>query len=118
MMYLTSTDMAHLEGPDACCLPSVDSMGTSHLSCFTGARFSKDVQGCLDPIPILTGRNETMRCTHECGFGMVCVEAGPETQLLRLTVLHPSKEEAVVLWSGPRNEVLAEGLLSECYICF
>ena len=109
MMYLTSTDMPHLEGPDACCLPSVDSMGTSHLSCFTGARFSKDVQGCLDPIPILTGRNETTRCTGECGSGMVCVEAGPDTQFLRLTVLHPLKEEDVVLWSGPRSEVWAEG---------
>lgn len=97
-----------LEGTDACCSPSVGSMSTSLLSCFTGARFSKDVQGCLDPIPILTGRNETTRCTRECGSGMVCVEAGPETQLLRLTVVYPSKEEAVVLWSGPRSEVWAE----------
>ncbi|KAF9447627.1 hypothetical protein P691DRAFT_776009 [Macrolepiota fuliginosa MF-IS2] len=91
-----------------CCLP--DETLSTALSCFV-ANTTPNQIGCLDPIPVLTSTDATLRCASEndCKGGHVCLRPSEREGLLRLTVTGgEEKHENVVLWSGPRREIWDE----------
>ncbi|KAF9561721.1 hypothetical protein CPC08DRAFT_707231 [Agrocybe pediades] len=99
-----------LEKAVNCCSPSGDKKA-SPLSCFVSHEPS--IQGCMDPVPVLTKPYGYGRCknSEECARESVCTFLERSSQLMRITVRNPDmadKEETVVLWSGPRLEVWEE----------
>ena len=75
----------------------------------------------MDPVPILTISGNGSRCSSgtNCLRDSTCARPDKTGQLLRLTVHRPSpspKQEDVVLWSGPLQEVWEQGIVSIQYI--
>lgn len=99
------------EKPELCCKEN----STHGLACFS----SKDsnLQGCLDPVPILTSLEES-RCSYDgdCLGKHSCLRLDGGRKLLRLMVHRPSDGVSeVVLWSGPLKEVWEEGERAPCH---
>ncbi|KAF8634073.1 hypothetical protein AX17_004335 [Amanita inopinata Kibby_2008] len=88
----------------SCC--SRDLTTFSPLACFR-AMEEHSLYGCLDPLPILTVLNGTVRCgPHSpCPSSYVCTRPAEREQLLRLTVGDPQGDQNIILWSGPLDEI-------------
>ncbi|KAJ7103756.1 hypothetical protein C8R44DRAFT_640486 [Mycena epipterygia] len=90
----------YLASPQSCCAPDAP---FSDLSCFVSVSAAEN--GCLNPIPILTGGDE-QRCSADpdCSDASRCVRPDESAHILRLTV-HTDGQDQVILWSGPLSEV-------------
>ena len=78
----------------------------SPLTCFKAMEATSPLQGCLDPLSILTIPNST-RCsaTLPCPVSHVCGWPDEREQLLRLTIGNPAGKQDIILWSGPPDEI-------------
>jgi len=93
-----------------------------------GERWRDKAIGCTDPVPILTSSSNSsssVSSRRRCRVSSDCSHRGEEGEgeeeeecaapdvrgLLRLTVLQPEGDEKakVLLWAGPREEVLEQG---------
>ncbi|KAJ7472234.1 hypothetical protein B0H11DRAFT_1347004 [Mycena galericulata] len=115
--YLTSTQTSDsgwcvdragfLGSPRTCCAAHDGSEGGS---CFVTVSPS-DGKGCLDAVATLTAQ-DAQRCATDAdcpGATSACVRPDVSAQILRLTVRVAERaQEQVVLWSGPREEVLEQ----------
>ncbi|KAI0946862.1 hypothetical protein AcW1_010198 [Taiwanofungus camphoratus] len=114
-----------IDQPTSCCA----SLGSSPapLFCFTSppAALSEpfDLERCIDPLPLLSASSpvagaSVQRCHApvDCGSARLCTRPRADQELLRLALHLPAwlrdegeqAEEKVVLWGGPREEVLEE----------
>jgi hypothetical protein len=98
----------------ACCSPGLNSASVE--SCFVPVLDNSSAGHCVDPVPLLT--NSTIaRCTHSdhCENAsrnavQTCIRPRKAENLLRLTYRTQDWDTArVLLWSGPREELLEEG---------
>ncbi|KAK0463696.1 uncharacterized protein EV420DRAFT_1638620 [Desarmillaria tabescens] len=97
------------ESPRSCCLERV---AVSLLSCFT----TDSDTSCLDAVPLLTKPKESVRCgsISSCEGNMICVRPTESAQLLRISVRLPGQEDdEIILWRGPKKEVLQQGESNE-----
>lgn len=88
------------------------------LACFVTHEPLWD-ERCLDPLPYLSDpapSAHVKRCTSttNCGEGHICTRLRDDQELVRLTVHTPvwasdGPADSVVVWSGPRAEILVEG---------
>lgn len=93
------------ETPGSCCLEGV---AVSLLSCFTTGSDT----GCLDAVPLLTKPKENVRCNFMsgCEGSTICVRPTESAQLLRISVQVTGQEDdEIILWRGPKKEVLQQG---------
>ncbi|KAJ7602419.1 hypothetical protein FB45DRAFT_966468 [Roridomyces roridus] len=90
-----------LASPRTCCDPTAP---PSDLSCFVA-----EERGCLEAVAVLANQT-TPRCTtsSNCSEAATCVRPDASAQILRLTVRFNEQVEQVILWSGPRVEVLEQ----------
>lgn len=82
----------------------------SPLTCFKAIEAASPLQGCFDPLPILTIPNST-RCstTLPCTVSHVCSWPDERERLLRLTIGDPAGKQNIILWSGPPDEIEETG---------
>ncbi|KAJ7083720.1 hypothetical protein B0H15DRAFT_850488 [Mycena belliarum] len=92
----------YLGNSQSCCEPHAT---FSPLTCFVAVSSSAE-KGCVDAIPILTGKDEQRcRLDLDCAAdALQCVRPDESANILRLGVYANGQDE-VVLWSGPLAEV-------------
>ncbi|PCH41919.1 hypothetical protein WOLCODRAFT_17384 [Wolfiporia cocos MD-104 SS10] len=96
------------EQPAACCATTA----SPELACFVAAEPAR-MERCADPLPFLGGA-DARRCASaaDCGAHHVCVHPRADEALVRLAVRPPpwthDPAERVVVWRGPRSEILEE----------
>jgi hypothetical protein len=117
-----------VDKPTACCDDHHHTKPTQSrtplLYCFSSLpapTHDQSYDKCLDPIPLLTnpypgmeGHNSPTRArcssSNPCGGGEECVRLREDERILRITFRDDrGGREEVVLWSGPRVEVLEQG---------
>ncbi|KAF8664227.1 hypothetical protein AX16_000789 [Volvariella volvacea WC 439] len=93
------------DAPTSCC-NSNNRKSDEHLACFVSAAW----KGCLDPVPILTAPANNTRCsaTTACSGEQTCVHPHSREHLLRITASQSREDPYVILWRGPREEVMEE----------
>ncbi|KAF9809340.1 hypothetical protein IEO21_07442 [Rhodonia placenta] len=107
-----------VEQPISCCgQMAVPAPHREPLACFVTHEPLWD-ERCLDPLPYLSDpapSAHVKRCTSttNCGEGHICTRLRDDQELVRLTVHTPvwasdGPADSVVVWSGPRAEILVE----------
>jgi len=76
------------------------------MSCFSTTIDATETGHCIDPVPLLTDRGDSRRCssTQPCNPRSICIRPTALEHLLRITFRY-EESETVVLWSGPPVEV-------------
>ncbi|KAH8096848.1 peptidase family M50-domain-containing protein [Cristinia sonorae] len=116
------------EAQSSGCCKIVQNSTTGGLSCFRAAPSSHSplIERCLSPHYLVSGEHAEIkqRCNDDldCGGAHVCVRPISDEEILRIRVWIPpymrsasSKQEEVVIWSGPWDEVLEDVEVSMYY---
>ncbi|KAJ8594748.1 hypothetical protein M405DRAFT_784284 [Rhizopogon salebrosus TDB-379] len=101
-------DMSQLTDDDRCCTNLTNMNASdrpSSLSCFVSFENAAETY-CTDAVAILSKIQNRCDSSVLCLTSQSCIEPRGDRDLLRITVRHQgTKDERVVLWSGPKYEV-------------
>ncbi|CCM06296.1 uncharacterized protein FIBRA_08547 [Fibroporia radiculosa] len=104
-----------VDQPTSCCDARLGaSSALLPLACFASYNVPLAMdERCLDPLPYLddsTAPAPARRCMSavDCGVHHVCAAVRPDQQLTRLAVHVPTRADSVVVWNGPKHEILRD----------
>jgi hypothetical protein len=129
-IYSQHSDFTYFSEHDpACCQEGYQpTPPLKYLSCFHQL-LGVDSSFCLDPVQVFASVPRTRRCSSNTQCATVndreslCLRLDPKERVLRIGYRSPAflrgrnvgfkeEEEEVLLWNGPRREVLLQGLIS------
>jgi S2P endopeptidase len=120
LRHLSSFVTQRASSDDDRCCTNLTNMNasdrSSSLSCFVSFENAAETY-CTDAVAILSKIQNRCDSSALCLTSQSCIEPRGDRDLLRITVRHQgTKDERVVLWSGPKYEVWEQGMALESAI--